>query len=187
MKIHSEIPLRNDTAKQERKVLRILDNLRFPKKLLQGNEPEPLDNPPYDGDKVFNASMLGICLVLAALMLIFGCFATPAHAYTDQEAIRTIVGEASSQGLIGMTAVGEVIRHRGSLKGFYGLHAKHSTNEPKWVWEQARKAWKASKHSNYTRMADHFENIKAFGCPEWVKSCVETFRYMDHVFYREVA
>lgn len=123
-------------------------------------------------------------MLVLALCFIFGC--SPAHAYTEQEAIKTIVGEASNQGLIGMTAVAEVIRHKGSLRGFYGLHASHSAHEPKWVWLQAKKAWYASKTTNLTKYSDHFENIHAFGCPYWVKNCVLTFEYRDHKFYKEI-
>lgn len=106
-------------------------------------------------------------------------------AYTASQAINTIVGEAANQGLEGMTAVGEVIRHRGSLYGLYGFNAKHSYHEPYWVWIEARKAWYASAMTDYTHGADHFENIHAFGQPYWVKNCVQTFSYRDHVFYRE--
>lgn len=132
------------------------------------------------------AYRFGICLALGGLMLIAGCFGTPAHAYTNKEAIKTIVGESANQGFKGMVCVGEVLRHRAKTGGFYGLYASHSIHEPTWVWNMAKKAWYASKHTNYTRMADHFENIHAFGRPYWVKSCVKTFAYKDHVFYREI-
>lgn len=124
------------------------------------------------------------------LSLVFGlCFiasCSHAYAYTDHEAIQTLIGEASNQGYIGMVAVGEVIRQRGSLKGFYGFknvqQRRISTAESR----LALKAWIASKHTNLTHHADHFENIHAFGCPYWVKDCVKTFTYRDHVFYKEV-
>jgi hypothetical protein len=121
------------------------------------------------------------------LFLIIGIWliASPAHAFvSDTDAVRAIIGEAN-QGEIGMTAVAEVIRARGSLKGIYGFKAPHVDKQPEWVWKMARKAWQASKTTNYTKGAKYFENVKAFGCPYWVKSCVETFRYRDHIFYRE--
>jgi hypothetical protein len=83
-----------------------------------------------------------------------------------------------------MVCVGEVIRQKGSLRGFYGLHVRHAYHEPKWVWIQARKAWLASAKTYYTHGADHFENIRAFGEPYWVKTCVLTFEYRDHRFYK---
>jgi len=128
-------------------------------------------------------------VLLVLLGLIVSLFATcsRAHAFSDEQAIRAIIGEAANQGEIGMTAVAEVIRTRGSLKGIYGYKASHVDKQPAWVWKQARRAWYASKTTNYTRGAQHFENIKAFGCPYWVKDCYETFRYKDHVFYKRRA
>lgn len=125
--------------------------------------------------------MKTIYLIAVWLCLLCGC----AQAYIDQEAIKTIVGEASNQGYTGMVCVGEVIRRNSSLNGFYGFKASHAYHEPKWVWKQAKRAWQASATSNLTRGADHFENIRAFGAPYWVKRCVLTYEYRDHRFYRE--
>lgn len=164
-----------------RQIKRILD--------LGRSEPETPSPALLEEDKIiFSANMLGICLLLGGLMLISSCNATPAHAeITDSQAIKILVGEASNQGFKGMVCVAEVLRRTGSTKGFYGLHASHSAHESKSVWKMAGKAWEASKTSNFTHGADHFENIHAFGCPYWVKNCIETFRYRDHVFYKEVA
>lgn len=154
------------------------------RKLLRGSEPSY--NEENNMPKSPSTAWLFWPLVLIiCVFMIHGCEA-PAHAYTEQEAIRTIVGEASNQGYIGMVAVAEVIRHKGSLRGFYGLQASHSAHEHRWVWKQARRAWLASLHTNYTCKADHFENIHAFGCPYWVKNCIKTFTWKDHIFYREV-
>lgn len=122
---------------------------------------------------------------LCLSLLIAGC--SLAHAEVPEEkAVRTIIGEAANQGYIGMVAVAEVLRTRGSLKGFYGYKAPHVDKQPEWVWKMARKAWEASKTSHYAKGADHFENVKAFGCPSWVRNCIEVFRYKDHVFYKEM-
>lgn len=134
--------------------------------------------------------VIWMCIVFIASMLILiaGCFvAKPAHAseIPENKAIRTLIGEASNQGEKGMICVAEVLRRQGSLKGFYGYKAKHIDHEPPYVWAIARKAWLASANTNYTHGANHFENINTFGCPSWVKNCVETFRYKDHVFYKE--
>lgn len=154
------------------------------RRLLRGNEPSY--NEESNMPKSPSPAWLFWPLVLIiCVFMIHGCEA-PAHAYTEQEVVKTIVGEASNQGYIGMVAVAEVIRHTDSLRGFYGYHASHSAYEPKWVWNMARKAWIASLRTNYTGRADHFENIHAFGRPYWVKNCVETFVYRDHVFYREI-
>ena len=126
---------------------------------------------------------IGFALLITGLVILGSC--SLVHAYTDQEAIKTIVGEASNQGYKGMVCVGEVIRHNSTLKPFYGFKAMNHRHEPVWVWKQATRAWYASKTSNLTRGANHFENINAFGEPFWVKSCVLTFEYRDHKFYRE--
>ena len=101
-------------------------------------------------------------------------------------AVRIIVGEGADQGLKGMICIGEVLRLRASVKGFYGYKSDRIKNQPKSVWEMAAKAWKESAHTNYTKGADHFENIHRFGEPWWVKYCVKTYEYKDHVFYKEI-
>lgn len=87
---------------------------------------------------------------------------------TEAQAVRIAIGEASGEGLRGMQAVCEVLRRRGSVKGFYGLNAPHVDKQPKWVWAQARKAWASSRSSNLTNGATHFEGT-AFKTPYWAK------------------
>ena len=125
--------------------------------------------------------------------LVFGfivvlTFISTAHAeiILDRIAVRVIVGEAADQGLKGMICIGEVLRLRASVKGFYGYKSRGIKDQPKTVWETAAKAWKESAYTNYTKGADHFENIHRFGEPWWVKYCVKTYEYKDHVFYKEV-
>ena len=82
-----------------------------------------------------------------------------------------------------MLAVAVGIRNRGTLQGVYGLKAKHICKEPKYVWDMARKAWNESK-VNRIHSATHWENIKAFGKPYWVKNMTLVYRYKDHNFYK---
>ena len=100
-------------------------------------------------------------------------------------AMQILVSEAADQGLKGMVCVGEVLRRRGSTKGFYGYRFNHR-HHPKSVWKMAEKAWRLSAHTKYTKGADHFENIRRFGHPWWVKNCVKTYEYKDHIFYKEL-
>ena len=104
---------------------------------------------------------------------------------TEEQAVRCLIGEAANQGIIGMTAVGEVMRRRGSTKGIYGCNAKHIAKEPQKVWVAARKAWRDSARTNLTRHATHWENTTAFGVPRWAGSMVKTVKIKDHVFYRQ--
>jgi hypothetical protein len=99
---------------------------------------------------------------------------------------RILVSEAADQGLKGMVCVAEVLRHRGSTKGFYGYRSNRIEHQPRSVWGMAEEAWKLSARTNYTKGADHFENIHRFGSPWWVKHCIKTYEYKDHVFYKEV-
>jgi hypothetical protein len=99
-------------------------------------------------------------------------------------AVRTIVNEASNQGFKGMVCVGEVLRHRGSVRGFY-FRSRPISRQSKVIWKLAAKAWEESAHTNYTQGADHFANVHK-GNPWWVKHCVKTYEYKDHVFYKEI-
>lgn len=111
-----------------------------------------------------------------------GC-ATGGQGKFSEMAIRTLIGEASGEGERGMQAVAEVIRRRGSLKGFYGLNAPHVDKQPAWVWKRARKAWEASKTSNITNFATHFES-KDFKTPYWAKGRQPCAVIGKHLFYR---
>lgn len=139
---------------------------------------------------MYSASAVVLTLGIAALMLIGGCFfSKPVHAeITEAQAVRAVLGEAEDQGFLGMVAVSEVIRTRGSLKGINGyknVAKRFPTILPKYK-AMALKAWRTSANSHITKGATNFENITAFGCPSWVKGCVETFRHKDHVFYKEI-
>lgn len=142
--------------------------------------------------KVINIRRFFFLAVLVALALIASCIhSKPAHAnetVDNQKAIYAIIGEAENQGFMGMLAVAHAIRNRGTLHGVYGLSAprvKHHLYTAK-TYTAARQAWEQSAIDfDLTHGATHWENIKVFGCPSWVKNCVETFRHKDHVFYRE--
>ncbi len=109
-----------------------------------------------------------------------------AQAIPQDIAVRIIVSEAADQGLKGMICVGEVLRHRASIKGFSGYQSDRIKNESKSIWDMADKAWDLSASTNYTKGADHFENIRRFGFPWWAKYCVKTYEYKDHTFYKEI-
>lgn len=126
-----------------------------------------------------------ICAAILLLYLAFGSWVY-AQEIPYNTAVRIIVSEAADQGFKGMVCVGEVLRHRGSIKGFYGYKSNRINNQPKSIWKMAAGAWEESAHTNYTKGADHFENIRTFGKPWWVKYCVKTYEYKDHIFYKEL-
>jgi len=102
----------------------------------------------------------------------------------EAQAVRAIIGEASNQGARGMLAVAAAIRNRGTLRGVYGLRAKHVDAQPGWVWARARTAWAMSATNDITDGADHWESVKAFGTPYWAKSMRHTVTIGDHKFYK---
>lgn len=149
---------------------------------------EPLPEDAFKGDCLHGAFVVASCMLLAGILLIGSCKAAHADEIKESDAIKAIIGEAENQGEQGMLAVAGAIRNRGTLKGVYGLRAprvkKHLYSKE--TFFLAQRAWAISATVDITKGADHWENIKAFGCPKWVKSCIETFRYKDHVFYKEI-
>ena len=124
-----------------------------------------------------------IIITIVALYSLIALVSCEGAEIDEKQAIRAIVGEASNQGYEGMLAVACGIRNRGTLKGVYGLKAKHTDKEPKWVFKKAKKAWRESE-TNRIHTGTHWENIKAFGTPYWVKDMIEVYRVKDHIFYK---
>jgi len=125
--------------------------------------------------------------ILIILFILAVCFTMSCYAEVNEsQAVRAIIGEASGEGYQGMLAVACGIRNRSTLKGVYGLKAKHVDNEPQWVWKLAKKAYRASlTGKDITNGGTHWENTKAFGEPYWAKHMVVTARIGSHTFYKE--
>lgn len=137
--------------------------------------------------RIFNALMV-VWSVAGAVILILFCLLFPscagASVIKDEDAIRAIVGEGASEGLDGMRAIASVIRNRGSLRGIYGLHAKHVRTEPAWVFKMAKTAWEDSERYDFSGGATHFEGV-AFKKPYWVKDMVFIKRVANTNYYKE--
>lgn len=75
MHSHSDIPMRNDTARHIKEV----------RKILRGSEPEILPPTLLEDEKhLYSAGMFGICLLLASLMFIASCIhSNLAHAHGE--------------------------------------------------------------------------------------------------------
>ena len=122
-------------------------------------------------------------LLIAAVLMLCATDTTRAEAAVrDKDAVRAIIGEASGEGYRGMLAVACGIRNRGTLKGVYGLHARHVDKEPGWVWDLARKAWKESEHKDIVGGAGNWEMSSR--TPWWAKNMRVTARIGSHVFYK---
>lgn len=132
-----------------------------------------------------------VVLSLALLLI-----AQTAYAFTDDEAIRAIIGEDATEN--GQVAVAHAIRNRGTLTGVYGLRAvKWSGNGLKRykkgivvesitpeTWQRASKAWFESAYMpDVTKGADHWEGVK-FKKPYWTKGMADCGVFGENRFYR---
>jgi hypothetical protein len=125
-----------------------------------------------------------LVLLLSAFLLFHP--SVSANEVSRSAAIRVLVGEASDQDIHGMICVGEVLRRRGSIKGFVGYHSDHVMYEPRSIWRMAAIAWDTSARTHYTNGADHFYDKRRFSGPPWSGNFVETYAYKNHVFCKEV-
>ena len=126
--------------------------------------------------------------ILAGIVLTAACVMYAAgEGYDDDLAVKVILGEAADQSFRGKVAVGEVIRNRGEIEGFSSTQKdldRFYHEQPERTRTQARLAWIVSRFTNFTRGADHFDNIKAFGVPEWAKDMKKTVMIGDTQFYK---
>ena len=126
-----------------------------------------------------------IFIILSTIGGIRDCKRAWGEEIDDHLAIKAIVGEASNQGYKGMLYLAIGIRNRGHLRGVYGVNAKHNDSEPQWVWDLARRAWAESEYNRF-HIADHWENIEAFGKPDCFRDMVVVCKYKNHTFFKEI-
>lgn len=122
--------------------------------------------------------------IIISLILTICCQDVSAAEISNNLAVKAIIGEASGEGYRGMLAVACGIRNRRTLKGVYGLDAKHIDNEPEWVWALARKAWEESEKVDIVNGADHWESAD-FKIPPWAKKMRIVAKVGKHIFYRK--
>lgn len=116
------------------------------------------------------------------LIILFMLITNISYAEINEEtAIHCLMGEARGEGLIGMTAVGEVLRKRRTTNGMYGCKAKF--REPKWVYNLAKRAWTDSRSSSYSNGATHFES-EDFKRPNWADKMLVVAKIGKHIFYK---
>ena len=123
-------------------------------------------------------------LSVGLVFLAASCGVVHASVIKDDDAIRAIVGEASGEGKDGMRAIASAIRNRGTLKGVYGLKAKHADKEPAWVWAMAKQAWEDSAEHDFANGATHWEGT-VFKAPYWVKDFVLVKRVANTNYYKK--
>lgn len=144
-----------------------------------------------DEKQIFNASVLGIFMLVATIILCIGT-CTPAHAYTDKEAINACIGEAEGESYLGKIAISATIINRGTLKGVYGgqsqrvlqhKYSRQTYNDCKAAWEYAKSTYGTSnwKATGWGTLGD----IQQFKREGWFKDCVIVAHLGKHYFYRE--
>lgn len=120
---------------------------------------------------------------------------------TDENAIRTILGEAEAEGADGMKAHASTLRKRGKLQGAYGYKAivyrdgkyyrKTKRGEyqiPSRIVEQAKEAWKASKSRDFSGGATNWfsaEDLKQDNVKRMIKNMTLVKKVGNTSFYRE--
>jgi spore germination cell wall hydrolase CwlJ-like protein len=137
-------------------------------------------------------SLLLLFLIIVAVLIGLFTHGAPAATTLDPRpstldpdlAVRALIGEASGEGERGMLAVAGALRNRGTLRGVYGLRAKHVDRQPAYVWTSARRAWAMSATNDLSAGATHWENTRAFGVPYWAKTMRVTATIGNHTFYQ---
>jgi hypothetical protein len=117
---------------------------------------------------------------------------------TDR-AVKAIIGEAENQGPRGMYFLACAIRNRGTLKGVYGylkiqevngkyfrVTPKGARRIPDQIVKDAKAAWEKSL-AKRIHSATHWENVNAFGMPEWAREMKVVARVGDHVFFQPMS
>ena len=105
--------------------------------------------------------------------------------YTDEQAIKVVLGEARGEGWEGMYAVACAIRNRGTLKGVYGATASMEEIGPE-LYQQASRAWYNSEDGgDPTLGATHWHNVEREGENYWTRKLTRTYKVGSHTFFRE--
>lgn len=144
----------------------------------------------------FYLRSFGLSLLVFFLALLSSCqepgftAQTPVYAPIPAQ-VRAIIGEAENQGFLGMLAIADAIRNRGSLRGVYGLRSARVRNHlySQQTLRLATKAWAASASRDVTGSATGWgsaSDLFSFSKYSWWASCVITAHIGDHWFYREV-
>ena len=144
---------------------------------------------------VLSAMLLGNPNVAAA--------AKPAHhhglthkAYSEQDYVNAIIGEASNQGYEGMLAIAGALRNRAKvpyyknnvLHGVYGLNNPQIKIATPDVRAMAEKAWKDSATKDITKGAYLWgsdSDIQKFKVQAWFKNVSPTTKIKDHTFFKD--
>lgn len=99
-------------------------------------------------------------LIIIGLMLSSMAAKSEAVRVPHDRAVRAIVGEACSEPWEVQVRVASAIRNRGTLKGVYGLNARHVSKQPNRVFRLASAAWDASAKRDYAAGCTMFGSVE---------------------------
>lgn len=135
------------------------------------------------GDEIVFGDKMKILYIIIILFY----FPLYAYALDSEKATLAIIGEAESEPMQGKIAVGEVLRHRNSFKGIYGLNSPRIKAKAysKAIYRDCSFAWQTSKTTNYSKGALYWENVEKFGWPKWTRGhqVVICAKIGHHVFF----
>ena len=133
-----------------------------------------------------------VAVIVFSLITLVAVNCNADEALNAEDCIRAIIGESSNQGEIGMLALATGILNRGTLKGVYGLNAKHIDNEPQWVHKMARRAYydalNAMSEGRAMHSGTHWGSTVVD--KDWIAKMKDNgfilcYEYKDHKFYKE--
>lgn len=136
----------------------------------------------------FDFVMVFIYIVLGGILILI--FMGKAHAYTQDEAVRAVIGEAEGEPQEGKEAVACAIHNRGTLKGVYGLHALRVINKEysRKTWENAVVAVEMAEDQEYCESLIHgaqYWEGTAFPVPYWARGMKVTAIIGHQRFFRK--
>ena len=134
-----------------------------------------------------------IYIIVVTILLALGIWHT-AHAteIPEHQAIVALIGEAGGQGDEELLAHAYALKNRGTLKGVYGLHAKHTPNPTPEQWQRVEKAYWTAKLAFFDPLDGRTEwrsnydlqKMKAKGQTPEKQGLYDPLRVGDTVFYR---
>lgn len=124
-------------------------------------------------------------IVLVSLIIIVLKFPKEDLPFSNDNAIKAIVGEYAQGDLFGMKLYAHAIRNRGTLKGVNGVFAKHSQYESKTIWKLASIAWFESENEiDPTAGASEWRSEDDIENKGWPKGFHQTLFYKDTYFLK---
>lgn len=111
-------------------------------------------------------------------------------AFTEENIIRGILGEARGEGDVAMYAHACAIRNRKNLKGVFGATVQMEPISPE-LWQRASKAWHTSEYEadtvyGATHWLSDYDKRHCTSWRVWISAYQAVARVGTTTFYREI-